>query len=105
MKAGKLRHLIEFQEESTTQGDYGSQKGAWVTTATAYASIEPVGGKETATLPTFYAEATHKIVTRYQPGITPKLRVKYGDRLFDIKQVLNVGERNVELNIACTEAV
>ena len=37
--------------------------------------------------------------------MTPKMRAILGSRVFQIDAVLNIGERNRELRIFCTEAV
>ena len=48
---------------------------------------------------------SHKIRMRYQAGITHKMRVAWGTRLFEIESVLNVGERNREIVLMCSETV
>ena len=45
-----------------------------------------------------------RIIIRYLSGIVPKMRVKYGSRIFDILSVINVSERNRELQLMCRES-
>ena len=40
---------------------------------------------------------------RWRPGMVPTMRVVFGSRAFAINAVLNVLERNRELNLYCTE--
>ena len=42
---------------------------------------------------------------RYLSGIVPKMRVKVGSRIFDILSIINVDERNRELQLMCRESV
>ncbi len=51
------------------------------------------------------ADVTHRITLRYMSGITPKMRVNYNSRIFDILSVINVGERNRELQLMCRESI
>jgi len=40
---------------------------------------------------------------RYFPGLTPKHRIKFGDRVFDILGINNVRELNIGLEILAKE--
>jgi SPP1 family predicted phage head-tail adaptor len=46
-----------------------------------------------------------RVVIRYRAGITPKMRVKYGERTLNINGIINRDERNVELALDCRELV
>ena len=45
------------------------------------------------------------IIIRYLSGIVPKMRVKFGSRIFDILSVINVKESNRELQLMCRESI
>jgi SPP1 family predicted phage head-tail adaptor len=51
------------------------------------------------------AEVTHKIRTRWRDGVTPKDRISYGGRTFNIQSILNTRERGVEAVLLCKEEV
>jgi len=51
------------------------------------------------------AEVTGKISIRYLAGITPKMRVKHGNRIFDIVSMINPEERNRELQLMVKERI
>lgn len=80
----------------------------WATLATVWASIEPIGSKEGASRAlASRPEATHKVVMRYQPGvsITSHCRVLFGSRVLDIAgEPLNWDEGNRMLVLYCKEA-
>jgi SPP1 family predicted phage head-tail adaptor len=40
--AGKLRHRITIQRETTTRDEYGSEVKTWLPLATVWASVEPL---------------------------------------------------------------
>ena len=79
-------------------------KGEWVDVVTTWAQISPVSGKE------YFAQArettvSHRIYCRYRAGITPRMQIKFGDRVFRIISVLNWEERGEGLTIMCEELV
>jgi SPP1 family predicted phage head-tail adaptor len=105
VKIGKLRHRITVEETTETQEADGSVIENWSAFATAQGSIEPISGREYFAAQTTQAEVTHRISLRYLTGVTPKMRVKYGSRIFDILSVINVDERNRELQLMCRESI
>jgi SPP1 family predicted phage head-tail adaptor len=48
-------------------------------------------------------KTTHNIRMPFRAGITHDMRVKYGDRSFDIKGIVNPEERNIYLDLVCEE--
>jgi SPP1 family predicted phage head-tail adaptor len=105
MRSGPLRHRITIEAPVETQGSDGSMTTTWETFLTAWASIEPLIGREYFAQQREQAAVSHKIRMRYRPGITHKMRVAWGTRVFEIESVLNVGERNREIVLMCGEAV
>ena len=105
MKIGKLRHRILIEQAAETREADGSVIDAWSTYATVQASIEPISAREYFAAQSTQADVTHRITLRYLAGVTPKMRVKHGSRLFDILSVINVKERNRELQLMCRENI
>lgn len=105
MKAGWLRHRITLQTKSTTQDTYGAEQDVWTDEATVWASVEPLRGQEYFSSKQMQAEETTRIRIRYRSGITPAWRVIFGDRIFNIKSIINPQERNIFLELMCEEAV
>ena len=48
-------------------------------------------------------ETTYKVVTRYFKDITTDMKILHGLKVLDIVSVLNIGERNTELQIVAKE--
>ena len=105
MRIGKLRHRITIERVVETQDADGAVIETWSTYATIQASIEPISGREYFAAQSTQADVTHRIGIRYLSGIVPKMRVKYGSRIFDILSVINVNERNRELQLMCRESI
>jgi SPP1 family predicted phage head-tail adaptor len=105
VKIGKLRHRITIEQVSETQDTDGSVIETWSVFVVAQASIEPISGREYFAAQSTQADVTHRIRLRYLSGVTPKMRVNYNSRIFDILSVINVGERNRELQLMCRESI
>ena len=105
MRNGNLRHKIEFMSISEVQDEFGGTTSAEVSLAFAMAEIRPISGGERFMSNQIFAEATSQIKCRYIAGITPKHKIKFGDRTFDIIDAQNKDERNIELFIIAKEIV
>lgn len=104
MNIGNMRHRITFQRPVTDKDILGGYNGDWVDVVTTWAQISPVSGKE------YFAQTreitvSHRIYCRYRDGITPRMRIKFGERTFRILSVINWEERNQGLTIMCEELV
>lgn len=101
---GEFRHRITIQKMSKIKNDYGELLDTWVDFLEVRAAIYPLSGKEFFAAETTNNEITHKINIRYVPGITSAMRIKFGERYFQIiSPPINFQEKNVLLQIMCKE--
>ena len=100
---GNMRHRIEVQSQTATSDGAGGWVRVWQTDLSAWASIQPLNGYEKFQASQMETDITHKIMTRYQSGITTKHRIKFDDRYFNIVEVLNIDQRNAMLKITAVE--
>lgn len=105
MKTGDLRHRITIQENQTVKDAEGITEDNWVDTATVWAAIKPLHGRELLAAQAVQSETTGRIEMRYRPGIKPSQRAVFGGRIFEILAVLNIEERNRELRLLTKEVV
>lgn len=105
MNIGDLRHKVTIQTKSVTRGTAGQEVETWADTATKWASIEPLTGREYWQAQQINAEMTSKITIRYYFGLTTTNRIKFGTRCFDILSVQNIKERNEFMVLMCKEVV
>ena len=105
MLAGRLRHRVEFQNESLSSDGQGGSTRTWATRATVSASIKPLRAEERFYNEQLQHNGTHSLLIRYRSDIEATDRVKYGSRYFQIVGILNPNERNRQLVITCKELV
>lgn len=104
MRIGDLRHRVTIQEYSEIVDEYNTPVGGeWQEVCTVWAAVEPIQGREYILLHNTQSELTTRIRIRYRSGIKPAMRVKYGDRIFDIQSVIDPEERHIELQLMCRE--
>ena len=106
--AGALQHLVKIQVNAgVTQDALGEPIPNWVTLITRFASVEPLTGRELWTAQQVQAGVTHKIGMRGHPEfvLSPKNRLIYHGRVFNVAFVRNVEEADVEIEAYCKEQV
>jgi SPP1 family predicted phage head-tail adaptor len=103
--AGKLRRPVTIQKLAGTLDASGQEVQTWQSHGTRMAAIEPLQGREYFSARQIQSEITTRIRIRYLAGVTAKMRVLFGSRVFDIQEVINPEERNVELQLMCIERV
>jgi SPP1 family predicted phage head-tail adaptor len=105
MQSGKLRHKVLIESAAEAQDSFGEPDPTWSTFGTAWAAIAPLTGREAVTAQQIDAQIDHKVTIRYLAGVAPKMRVKFGSRIFNIISVANIDERNREIQLLVTESV
>lgn len=105
MEAGKLRHYVQLQRVTVKADARGDQVKEWETLANAWAEVLELSGREYVQAAQVMADLTAQIRLRARPDLrlTPKDRVKFGERIFDIRHVIDWGGRGVEWRLLCTE--
>lgn len=81
----------------------GAAIETWATKATLWADIAPLNSREYWAAQQVQSEVTNKVTMRYFSGLRPDWRIKFGSRLFDIRSVINVDERNEQHILLCKE--
>ena len=108
MRAGSLRHTISIQEETSTPDSQGGFTLEWndISSMDAVpAAIWPLSAKESLDAMKLELQITHKIRIRYRSGITTKDRIKFGTRIFNIVSLINLEERNEQLDMLALESL
>lgn len=105
MRAGELRHRITFQRRGTDPTTGGLTD--WVDYVTVWAKVEDLSGRDyfKAQMLGEASLVTSRITVRWRPDLNPHMRVKFGNRTFNIKAILDSdpdGRRRF-LQIMCTE--
>lgn len=105
MEVGELRYRIIFQEYGTITTPNGFDVEDWKDYKTVWSAVYPVKGKEFWSAKSVYVENTVKFICRYNPQINNKMRIKHGQRYFNIIGIIDVDERHKWLQIMAVEVV
>lgn len=107
MNAGKLRHKCRLMTP-THANSAGTVTTTWGTATVCWGSLEPIRGREwTESHLSENAEVTSRFRMRYPNNVTivPTMRLDFGSRTFQIVSVINLGERNREIELMLKELV
>jgi SPP1 family predicted phage head-tail adaptor len=105
MRAGRLRFRVEVQEAIETRNDVGEVVKEWTSIESLFAAIDPLRGDERMTMQQVKPTVDTKIMIRGNAAkyLTPKHRLKYGDRVFDIDSIIDMNSRGIVKEIHCKE--
>ena len=105
MRAGSLRHKIVFQQLTVANDTWGHSSETWTDEFTTYASIWTLRGVERMESMKLDNEITHKIRVRYRSGLHPKMRIRFGERYFNILSMVDPDERHIYYEIMADEEI
>lgn len=103
MNIGRLRHRVTLQRFGSAPDGAGGYEETWATFATVYAAVEPLRGREFMEAQQTENEVTTRIRIRPKDGIRPDMRVRYKDKTYRIETIINIEERNREMQLMCVE--
>lgn len=93
MRAGNLRHLLTIEQVTETRDDFGQAIEAWAEFATVPGSLDPLGGRERFLAAQTHAEATYRSRIRWIEGLTSKMRISHGGKVYNITHIADDGRR------------
>ena len=106
MRAGRLRHRVQIQAWSETRDTHGGVTETWEDPGTPrWASVEPLQGREQWFAEQTEATVSHRIRMRGGASITPKDRIAWDGRVFQVEVIKDTAERRIELELMCREVV
>jgi SPP1 family predicted phage head-tail adaptor len=105
MRAGELNRRITLQIETITYDTVNEPIETWTDFATVWASIITTGGREFYAAQKLNAETSAVFKIRYNPMVNPRMRISWGNRIFEIISVNDVDARHEELQISAKEVV
>lgn len=110
MQAGRRRYYIVFQSKTESANSYGEVDIVWSDDFNCFAEIKPLRGNEYYNARQIQSNISHKVVIQYATlsngdRIKPSnCRIVFDDnRTFNIQSVINIGERNKELELMVVE--
>ncbi len=105
MQAGQLNRRVELQQAVESRDPTGGTTRTWTTIVTRWAQILPLRGQEKFDAAQMDVQTNVKIRIRYYPGIDATWRIKKGDTIYNIKSIINIGDRNYAQEIEVMEVL
>ncbi len=108
LRAGRLRHRGEIERPDKTTNEYGEPDVSWLHVATVWCSIEPMRGRERMDAMHVQAEVDTRIIMRWGrhvEDVAPSYRFLARGKVYDIKSVINVDERDREIHLMVREHI
>jgi len=96
-------HKLEIEVATETRGAQGSAILSWACVETAYARVRPLTANEQLRAQQIQARVTHLIELRYTATLTHKHRLNFCGRIFEVKGMTIVDERNRYIEIMAEE--
>jgi SPP1 family predicted phage head-tail adaptor len=108
LDAGRLRHRVTIERPVETQDpETGAISIAWEAVwSDVPAAVEPRSGREFLAAQQLQAEISTLITFRYREGLTPKMRILHGSRIYNPAALLHDPDAGLEYIVAaCGEGV
>jgi SPP1 family predicted phage head-tail adaptor len=93
VKAGDLRHRVAIESVTRTSDGAGGSTTEWHAVADVWAAVWSRTAGETFTLDRVAGTASHDIWIRYRSDVAPDMRIRLGNRIFDILGAIDVEDR------------
>lgn len=90
---GRLCRRLTLEAPLLSPDGGGGSALAWTAVADVWADVRPSGGGERFAADRLAGEVSHEIVLRWRPDVHPAMRFVAGARTFEIRAVLDAGER------------
>jgi SPP1 family predicted phage head-tail adaptor len=102
--AGTFNRRVEIQSPvEATQDTFGEYPPTWTAIATRWASLKALSSRELFIAQQVVAQASHLCKIRWYRNISPKYRLVFGTRVFNIAGNADPGESRVETWLYLTE--
>lgn len=106
ISAGQLNKRVTLQRATEAAADsYNVTALTWGDVKTLWARVRPLTGRELFDSAQMEAEVSHEITFRWVDNVTPKDRISFNGRVFNIVSVINVDEQGTEARCLCVEEI
>lgn len=105
MRVGKMNRRITLRTMTRTPDGMGGYTETPTDAGPYWAHVEPLEGREQIEAMQTGMQRPHRFEMRYQSGMTGATLVIYDSRTFDVKSVVDPGERHEQLVITADEVI
>jgi SPP1 family predicted phage head-tail adaptor len=103
--ASRLRQRIMIQQPDNTSDDAGGIVKSWADLSPAWAEIEPLSAGESFQAERMQSATIHRITIRFRDDVTTAMRILFEGRIFNIRAITNLLERDILLELLAEEGV
>lgn len=103
--AGELRNLAIFKAPTEAEEDGDTTLDPFIEDFRAWVQIQPLAGTEDVSADQFQTSRTSLVTMRYDARVRARMTMHAKGRRFEILSVLNLDERNREMQLSCRELV
>ncbi|WP_041318607.1 phage head closure protein [Hyphomicrobium nitrativorans] len=100
-----MRHRLGLEEPVDTADGGGGATRVWSLVAEVWGAVEPLSGSERIEANGIQGRVSHEIWVRHRAGLGPHMRFKMGTRIFEIRAVIDSGERRRVMRCLVEERV
>ena len=94
IRIGDLRQRVIIEVPNRTSDGGGGADDAWVLVAEVWAYVKPLTGSEVVEADAIAGRVSHEVWMRHRDDVEPEMRFRMDDRVFDVRWVVNVDERD-----------
>ena len=105
IESGELRQRVTIQVNTPTQDAFGQPIDSWSTVTSRWAKIEPNIGSPFVQSDQLRNVSTHRITMRFFEGLSPRHRILYGSRVFNVTGLISSEERQIDTVVLATEVL
>ena len=89
---GEMRNRVTLQSLSASTDAGGGQSASWSTAVTVWAKVEDLSGTEVVFGDQLEDRSNYKFTIRYYSALTPKHRLGYNSKTFNIQHIKSLVE-------------
>ncbi|MCH2548122.1 MAG: phage head closure protein [Alphaproteobacteria bacterium] len=105
--SARLRHRVVLQSPDLVPANGGQFSVEWEDAGAVWAEIRPVDNRSLTGEVVFgeqlVGRISHAVLIRFRKDVSADMRIKFGERYFNIRSVINVDERSEMLRIFAEE--
>lgn len=99
LEIGSLKHRVTIQKLVMNVNENGFEIEAWEDYKTVWASVSNLSGKEYYQAAAVQAEESVKFIIRYIEELDASMRIKFRDKIYNIKSIDNISYENRYMEI------
>jgi SPP1 family predicted phage head-tail adaptor len=100
-----MHHRLALQAPLASDDGGGGVTRTWALVAEVWGAVRPVSGNESVEADGVGGRVSHEIWIRHRAGVVPEMRFALGARIFEIRAVIDSGERHRFLRCLVEERV